>query len=104
MAEIVTLTSAITKPSQTSIRIQCFTVDVDDKSFFVQWIGNNGEAGSASYPTPAPADHPSQPTGATLINTLNNANLSTKSLVKRALERLQADGYIPAGTISGTPD
>jgi hypothetical protein len=104
MAEIVTLTSAITKPSQTTIRLERLMLDIEQKAITVQWLGTNNEAGSAVYPTPAPADHPSQPTGATLLNSLNNANLSTKSLVKRVLERLQTDGYLPAGTISGTPD
>ena len=40
---------------------------------------------------------------AALMATLNTANLSTKSLQKRAIEKLQADGKLPAGTITGTP-
>lgn len=39
----------------------------------------------------------------TMIRTLNTANLTTKSLHKRILERLSADGIIP-GTVTGTPD
>lgn len=39
----------------------------------------------------------------TLMLALNVANLSTKSLHKRVLERLIADGKL-AGTIAGTPD
>lgn len=39
----------------------------------------------------------------TLMIALNKANLSTKSLQKRILERLIADNRL-AGTISGTPD
>lgn len=39
----------------------------------------------------------------TLLKALNTANLSTKSLHKRLLEKLVADGYL-VGTISGTPD
>jgi hypothetical protein len=38
-----------------------------------------------------------------MIQTLNTANLSTKSLQKRILEKLSADGFLP-GTVSGTPD
>ena len=39
-----------------------------------------------------------------LISALNTANLSTKSLEKRILERLATDGFIPAGSVTGTPD
>jgi len=42
-------------------------------------------------------------TAATLMASLNTANLSTKSLHRRVLERLVADGKL-AGTIDGTPD
>lgn len=104
MAEIVTLTAAIAKPAQNTVRIDRLTIDIEQKAILIQWLGNNGEPGSASYPTPAPVDHPSQPTGAALITALNTANLSTKSLVKRVLERLQTDNYLPSGAISGAPD
>lgn len=39
----------------------------------------------------------------TFMTALNKANLSTKSLHKRIMERLQADGKLGAGAISGTP-
>lgn len=38
------------------------------------------------------------------MRALNKANLSTKSLFKRAMEKALADGKFGAGTISGTPD
>lgn len=38
-----------------------------------------------------------------LMLVLNTANLSVKSLHKRTMEKLQADGKLPTGTISGTP-
>ena len=38
-----------------------------------------------------------------LMLTLNTANLSVKSLHKRTIEKLQAGGKLPAGTITGTP-
>lgn len=40
----------------------------------------------------------------TLIKQLNVANLATKSLHKRIIERLTADGILPPGAITGTPD
>lgn len=36
-----------------------------------------------------------------LLNALNSANLASRSLVRRVLERLQTDGYLPAGAIAG---
>jgi hypothetical protein len=38
-----------------------------------------------------------------MIQTLNTANLSTKSMQKRILEKLSNDGLLP-GTVQGTPD
>ena len=38
-----------------------------------------------------------------MIKTLNTANLTTKSMHKRVLEKLSADGKLP-GTVQGTPD
>ena len=102
--ELITLTTPITKPSQTTIRLERLTIDIPTKTIAVQWLGNNNEAGTAVYSTPAPPDHPTQPTGAVLLNGLNTANLTTNSLVRRILNRLQLDGYIPAGTIGGTPE
>jgi len=102
--EIVTLTSPLTKPNTTNFRIQRVTFDIDQKSILIQWIGNDGLAQSATYPTPAPSDHPSQPTGATLLNQVNTGNNTSTSMVKKIYQRLQTDGYIPAGTISGTPE
>ena len=104
MAELITLTAPIVKPTQTTIRFERLILDLEAKSVHVQWLGNNGEPGSAFYPTPAPVDHSSQPTGQQLIQTLNTANLTANSLIRRTLARLQTDGYIPAGTLSGTPD
>lgn len=40
---------------------------------------------------------------ATLLAGLNTANLATKSLRRRLIERLQADGHLPAGTIAALP-
>lgn len=107
MPERVNLTTPVAKPARTSIEIERLLIDVKAKSIYIQWLADNGDAGSASYPTPAPVDaqgNALQPTGAVLINALNNANLATKSLVKRIYERLQTDGHLAAGTIAGTPD
>lgn len=46
----------------------------------------------------------SAPTGIALMTGLNKADLPAKSLHRRILERLAADGVIGNGTISGEPD
>lgn len=43
-------------------------------------------------------------TATTLMTQLNKIDLSTNSLHKRILDRLVADGKLPAGTVTGTPD
>ncbi len=40
----------------------------------------------------------------TLARLMNTADFSTKSLHTRILEKLVADGKIPAGTIAGAPE
>jgi hypothetical protein len=100
--ELVTLTAPITHPNVTTFRIDKVTIDVTNQALYLQWLGNTGESFAANYPTPAPVDHPSQPTGATLLHTINTANFTVNSLVKRIEQELQADGYIGAGAISGS--
>ena len=99
MPETVTLTTPITKPVVSTIQLQSIHIDVMTKSIYLTWIGDNNEVFSANYPTPSPN---AQPSGGALITTLNTANLSTLSLVKRIYQRLVLDGYI-TGTIIGTP-
>ena len=43
-------------------------------------------------------------TATTLMTQLNKLDLSTQSLHKRILNRLVADGKLPAGTVTGSPD
>ena len=38
------------------------------------------------------------------IKWINTANFTTKSMHKRILEKLTAEGVIPPGTVTGTPD
>lgn len=57
-------------------------------------VGQNGENKKFAY-TGAEA--------ATMMVALNKANLSVKSLQRRVLERLIADGKL-AGSITGSPD
>lgn len=111
--DIVTLTSPITTANITNARLERLIVDFPAQSVTVQWrlrdaSNNTLSNGSASYPTPAVNNvcgSPSlQPSGATLLHTVNTANFTTNSLSKQIFLRLQADCYLPAGAISGAPD
>jgi hypothetical protein len=63
-------------------------------SVIVGLVGQNGEKKHVEY---------SGDLATIMMVALNKANLSTKSLQRRILERLMADGHL-AGTISGTAD
>ena len=105
MAEQITLTTPVTKPSQTLIKIDQVRFDITNLLIEVRWRGDNDEAGSAVYPTPAipsPAG-PLQPTGQSLISSINTGNNTTTSMAKKILQRLQTDGYVGAGSVTGTP-
>lgn len=105
MAESVALTTPITYTSDSTLHIQRLIVDVDAQSVTVTVVGNGQLATTAFYPTPA-VNGPLgslQPTGATLIHTINTSNFSVNSLAKAIYNRLQTDGYIGAGSITGTP-
>ena len=105
MPETVTLITPRPRSPQTAVRLERIVIDIEARAVLVQWLGDNGEAGSAAYPTPAPLGS-SQPSGAALLTQLNKVNTSgaNPSLVNRILQRLQADGHIGAGAVTGTPD
>lgn len=99
--ELITLATPVVRPSRVSVVLTGLNFDLEGQAVTVTWRDNNNERFSAFYPTPA---GPVGPTGAALLTALNTANLTSNSLLRRTLLRLQADGYIPAGTVSGTPD
>lgn len=101
--EAVTLTTPVAKPAVSTLKVDRVTIDYVSRAVTIQVSDNTGTSVTAYYTTPAPSEKPSQPTGAVLISTLNSANLSASSLVKRVLQRLQTDGYIAAGSVTGTP-
>jgi hypothetical protein len=77
----------------TTWRVNVFSVKPEQDTIFIQVIANTGETRDKSY---------TGPVGRTLISGLNTANLTTRSLYQRILDRLIADGVI-AGTVAGTP-
>lgn len=95
--EKLTLTAPVTKPSLSEWTVARFNIDVETSELMITVKADNGEYKSIRYPN-ATTD---QASTTTLINALNTANLTTKSLRRRILERLQADGHLGAGTFSG---
>jgi len=101
MAEQVTLPVPTTK-TRTRWKLEALVLNIARQRIEVLLTDDNGEYLTAAYPTPAP-EGSSQPTGATLLTTLNTANLTTNSLIKRVFTRLITDGYI-TGSVTGTPE
>lgn len=69
---------------------------LDGKPGFISIIlkNNNNERSNYSY---------TGDSAIAMIKQLNTANLTTKSMHKRILERLSSDGLLP-GTVTGVPD
>jgi hypothetical protein len=80
------------RPGTSEYRIAGLFLNVEDEYIEINLRGANAELRVERY-----AD------ALDLIIALNKANLSTKSLQRRIMERLIADGRL-AGSISGTPD
>jgi hypothetical protein len=96
MAEQLDLTAPVTKTATANYRVSYLNMDVDGGRLMVVLTANNGDTVQKVY------DATTTPTGASLLIALNKADLTAKSLQRRILERLIADGVI-AGTISGVP-
>lgn len=97
MAELVTLTTPIAKPSSTNATLDSLLLDVEGLRIVATLHYNTGEVVSKQY------DAFTTPTGAALLHTLNIGNFSgATSMIKATYNRLIADGVI-VGTVSGTP-
>ena len=95
MPEILTLTSPITKPSVTTYVVLFLSLDWGNARIVVRVQASDEAVQEFVY---------EGATATALMTILNSANLSVKSLYKRVIEKLQADGNLPAGTITGTPN
>lgn len=96
MAEIVQLTTPEITPqiTTTDYRVFYLLLDWERASIVIHLRGTNGERKEARYDGAE---------ATTLMVGLNKANLTIKSLHRRILERLIADGKL-SGTVSGSPD
>jgi hypothetical protein len=93
MAEILTLTTPIAT-SRTTYIINSLYLDWQTSAIVVRLVGSDGVELQFSY---------GGNEAIALMTILNTSNLTTTSLYKRVLQKLQADGKLPAGTITGTP-
>ncbi|MDO8547857.1 MAG: hypothetical protein Q7R68_10940 [Nitrospirales bacterium] len=92
--EQLDLTTPISGQSVTSYKV--LRLNLGTTPPVIDWavVDNNGKTFSGSY---------NGAEGAALLSILNTANLTTNSLIKRVMTKLQADGLIPSGTVSGMP-
>jgi hypothetical protein len=106
MAETFNLaTPEVTPAIQTAAyQLVFLLLDFEGQTIVVRIRGEHGELREFRYGGPLPLTPATERQKAvTLMLALNKANLSLKSLQRRVLEQLVADGLI-AGTISGVPD
>ena len=94
MPEILTLTSPITKPSVTTYVVLFLSLDWGNSRIVVRVQGSDASEIEAVY---------EGATAVALMTVLNTSNLTTTSLYKRVIQKLQTDGKLPAGNITGTP-
>lgn len=96
MAETLVLTvpEVVPQITTTDYHVILLRLDIEAKQVSVHVRGSNGERKEFRYENQAAVD---------LITALNKANLTTKSLQRRILEKLAVDGLL-VGTVSGTPD
>ena len=80
------------KPGTTTYTIKELNLNWEQKVVVIVLLGANNEEKQVVYRN-----------SAALIIALNKTDLSVKSLQRRIMERLIADGHI-GGTISGSPD
>ena len=95
MAELLTLATPIVPPTRTTYKVTLLVLDWLARVIQIRLRGSDGVEVHVEY---------SGDTATALMTTLNSANLSVKSLQRRILEKLAADGKLPAGTVSGTPE
>lgn len=104
--EAVTLTTPVAKTTST-YTIAYVGLDVANSRIVVQLASNIGDPLIATYDAAGLAVNgvpkAPTPTGATLLHSLNAANFTTNSFVKQVYTRLQTDGVIAAGSVTGSP-
>jgi hypothetical protein len=94
MAEAITLTTPAVAAVSHDYQVVYLELDWERARIVIRLLGPDGKRLGHNY---------QGATALTLMRGLNTANLSLKSLQRRVLERLVADGVL-SGTINGVPD
>lgn len=104
MAEELVLTTPEVEPAKSTTKYQVVMSIFDWEGQHVQFVvkGENNRI-HAQYGGPM-ATQAEKDEATKFMRTMNTANFTTKSMQKRILEKLVADGKIPPGTVQGSPD
>lgn len=94
MAEQITLTTPAVAAVSTDYQVVYLELDWEHARIVVKLLGPDGQRLAHNY---------LGATALTMMRQLNTANLSIKSLHRRVMERLIADGVVN-GPITGAPD
>lgn len=94
--ESLTLTTPVVKTA-TTWSIDVITLNIKDRQIAVYLSSDAGDSKTKIY------DATTTPTGATALSTINTRNNSVTSLIKWVYQRLQTEGVIAAGNVTGTP-
>jgi hypothetical protein len=101
MAEQVTLDAPLV-PAKTVFRIALLALDWQNAH--IQVVVQEWDTVTLKYGSQVTVAHYTGAQATNLMIALNKANLTTQSLHQRVIAQLLADGKIPSGTQSGTPD
>lgn len=93
--ELVNLTTPIVRPSTTNYQVTQLVLNWELGSINVTLKSNTGDILVKNY------DGSTNPTGASLMISLNKANLTARSLNQRIFDRLVLDGVV-VGTVAGS--
>ena len=92
--EQLDITTPIEGQSVTTYKVAQLTISTTPPVIDWTVVDNTGKTISGTY---------NGATATTLLNQLNTGNFKVTSLQKQIILRLQVDGYLPSGTITGTP-
>lgn len=95
MAELLTLTTPIANAATTDYAVRYLELNMDQPSVVVAVRDNRGVYVRHAY---------TSTTAMALMSFMNTKDFRSTSIQKEVIKRLQNDGVIGAGTVSGTPD
>ena len=94
MEELVLTDPVVTETKKEKFRIVRLDINVESPNIVIHLRDNNNAPHSHTY---------IEQEGKDIIKLINTGNFTVKSLNKRLLEKLSADGVLP-GTVVGAPE